>query len=108
MPMMTAIGRRALRAERLATAGRRGLPDFVIIGAPKCGTTSLFTYLAAHPLVLPSTTKEVHFVDRERNFARGERWYRSWFPRRSALVKAGAAHGSDRAVCGEATPNYLA
>jgi hypothetical protein len=102
------MSRRAKRAARSATASGRALADFVIVGAPKCGTTSLFTYLASHPLVMRSSVKEVHFVDRERNFARGERWYRAWFPSVSALEKVGRDHGVERAICGEATPNYLA
>jgi hypothetical protein len=36
-------------------------PDFLIIGAPKCGTTSLFHYLGEHPRVYPSPEKEPHF-----------------------------------------------
>jgi hypothetical protein len=35
--------------------------DFFIVGAPKAGTTSLFDYLAAHPLVIGTTPKETHF-----------------------------------------------
>jgi len=108
VPRLTTISRRAKRAARLATANGRALPDFVIVGAPKCGTTSLFTYLASHPLVMRSSIKEVHFVDRERNFARGERWYRAWFPPVATLERVGREHGRDRAICGEATPNYLA
>src|SRR4051794_17739526 len=104
---MTTLSRRASRAARMATASGRALPDFVIIGAAKCGTTSLYSYLCGHPLVLQATTKEVHFVDRERNFARGERWYRAWFPPVSTLERTARDHGADRAICGEATPNYL-
>jgi len=104
---MTTLSRRANRAARMATASGRALPDFVIIGAPKCGTTSLFSYLCSHPLVLHSTTKEVHFVDRERNFERGERWYRAWFPPTATLERTAEDHGAERAICGEATPNYL-
>jgi lipopolysaccharide transport system ATP-binding protein len=91
----------------MATAGGRALPDFVIIGAPKCGTTSLFSYLVHHPLVLGSATKEVHYADREANVARGERWYRAWFPPTATLQRVGRANGVERAICGEATPNYL-
>jgi len=38
-----------------------GFPDFLIIGAPKCGTTSLFHYLGQHPKVYTSPEKEPHF-----------------------------------------------
>jgi hypothetical protein len=37
-------------------------PDFFIVGAPKCGTTALYTYLAAHPGIFMSPVKEpYHF-----------------------------------------------
>ncbi len=70
----------AARRWRGATAGLRTLPDVVILGAQRGGTTSLFNWLALHPKVAPSTTKEVHYFDR--HYARGERWYRAHFPLR--------------------------
>jgi hypothetical protein len=39
---------------------RRG-PDFLIVGAPKCGTTSLFRYLRQHPNVYAPSRKEPHY-----------------------------------------------
>jgi hypothetical protein len=41
------------------------LPDFIIGGAPKCGTTALFEYLNQHPQVFTSTPKEPHFFASE-------------------------------------------
>lgn len=82
---------------RRATARQRRLPDFVIAGAQKAGTTSLFRYLAQHPAVGPALGKEVHYFDN--NFARGPDWYRAHFPYRWAAR-------SD-AVSGEASPYYL-
>ncbi len=99
---------RAARLGRRATASRRVLPDFVIAGAARCGTTSLYRYLVEHPLVVAAQIKEVHFVDRQHNLDKGERWYRSWFPTRSALGDAARRQGVDRAICGESTPNYFA
>lgn len=81
---------------RLLTAQARRLPDFVIIGAQKCGTTALYNYVAEHPDVAPSLTKEIHFFDN--HFHRGERWYKAHFPTRR--------FGSHR-MCGEASPAYL-
>jgi len=69
---------RAVAAWRLATASLRPLPDVVIIGTQRGGTTSLFTWLADHPSVAPATTKEVHYFDRF--YDNGERWYRAHFP----------------------------
>ena len=102
------VAYRATRLGRRATASWRAVPDFVVAGAAKCGTTSLYRYLVDHPLVLPAQIKEVHFVDRQHNFDKGEAWYRSWFPTRAALRSAADAHHAERAICGESTPNYLA
>ncbi|MGH2784710.1 MAG: sulfotransferase domain-containing protein [Actinomycetota bacterium] len=74
-------------------AGGR-LPSFLIIGAPKAGTTTLAAYLDAHPDVFVAREKEVHYFDT--NFSRGLDWYRSRF--------IGAM--SERAV-GEASPTYM-
>ncbi|MGF1492531.1 MAG: sulfotransferase [Microcoleaceae cyanobacterium] len=49
----------------------------LIIGAMKCGTTSLFHYLAEHPQVCPAKDKEPHFFSYERRFAKGISWYES-------------------------------
>ncbi|MCP5333794.1 MAG: hypothetical protein H7A13_10650, partial [Pseudomonadales bacterium] len=38
------------------------LPNLIIAGAPKCGTTSLFDYLVQHPQVGGSSVKETCYV----------------------------------------------
>ncbi len=77
------------------TTGR--LPNFIIIGGMKCGTTSLHRYLEKHPDVFMSKKKELKFFVDAKNgtWSRGLDWYRSQF--------AGAG---DAAVVGEATPEY--
>lgn len=84
-----------LPPERLATAGDRLLPSFVIIGAQKGGTSSLYHYLSSHPDTAPAFTKEVHFFNRWHR--RGIDWYRAFFPL-----------ASEAEIAGEASPNYLA
>lgn len=79
------------------SSDRRRLPDFVIIGGQKCGTTSLYDYLLQHPQIAGSFAKEVKFFDV--NFDKGLVWYQSHFPLAKDLGK------SD--VVGEATPYYL-
>lgn len=70
----------ARRAElRWRTGQPRALPDAVILGAQKSGTSSLHNYLTQHPAVTAPLRKEVHFFDL--NFARGEDWYRAHFGR---------------------------
>jgi hypothetical protein len=94
--------RLAVFPARLATARQRVLPDFLVIGAQRAGTTSLYRYLLQHPDVAPARVKEVHFFDDA--FARGPAWYRAHFPRAAALSRPGAAR---RRITGEATPYYL-
>src|SRR2546422_921311 len=53
------------------------LPDFVIIGAKRSGTTSLTRYLGAHPDVFMARPKEPHFFDL--HYDRGLDWYRGLF-----------------------------
>lgn len=90
-----------LRATKARTGGAPetgSLPDFVIIGAPKCGTTFLYHLLTKHPHVEPAAFKETHYFDRL--FEKGTEWYRGCFlPTR---WKDGR-----RTITGEATPRYL-
>lgn len=88
---------------RLRTAPLRTLPDFVIIGAQRAGTTSLYDYIIQHPDVHKSAHKELHYFDL--NFARGAAWYRAHFPYSMNRILA-AARGR-KFVTGEATPYYL-
>ncbi len=65
------------------TKTRRGgptasIPSFIVIGAMKCGTGSLYRYLAQHPQILHSRPKEAHFFDN--SYTRGASWYRGHFP----------------------------
>jgi len=86
---------------RMLNAGSRPLPDFLIIGAQRCGTTSLYRYLEKHPQVIGAApSKGVHYFDVHHE--RSLRWYRAHFPtrrRRERVVK--------RAVTGEASPYYV-
>ncbi|MDY6788327.1 MAG: sulfotransferase [candidate division WOR-3 bacterium] len=54
------------------------LPDFIIIGAMKCGTGSLYKYLSTHPEITPSTVKETNFFLREES-SNSEINYRHYF-----------------------------
>ena len=75
----------------------RILPNFLIVGAAKSGTSSLWHYLRAHPDVFVPSQKEIYFFDRDPVFKRGIDWYASLF----------AEAGSKKAI-GEATPTYMA
>jgi hypothetical protein len=64
---------------QLRLRDERSLPQAMIIGAMKCGTSSLHNYLTQHPGVIAPLRKEVHYFDVR--FAQGERWYRANFGR---------------------------
>ena len=64
---------------QLRLRDERSLPQAMIIGAMKCGTSSLHNYLTQHPGVIAPLRKEVHYFDVR--FDEGERWYRANFGR---------------------------
>jgi hypothetical protein len=86
------------------TRSRRVLPDFLIIGTQRGGTTSLYKYLVQHPDVAHALTKELRFFDL--NYHRGIDWYRSRFPTEGYRRRVRRRRGVDLVV-GEASPDYL-
>ena len=86
------------------TRGRRVLPNFLILGTQRGGTTSLYKYLVQHPCVAHALTKELRFFDL--HYQRGVDWYRSRFPTRRHLQRMRRRHGVEPTV-GEASPDYL-
>jgi hypothetical protein len=91
------------RIYRYVSAARRRLPDYIIAGAQKSGTTSLWAYLSEHPDVDPPMTKEMSFFDV--NYDRGMNWYRMHFP----LDTSEDANGDTRPamLTGESTAYYM-
>jgi hypothetical protein len=71
------------------------LPTFVTIGAQKCGTTALHSYVARHPDVSMSRPKELDFFCEGRNWERGVDWYKEHFD-------------ASKPARGESSPNYTA
>ena len=71
------------------------LPNLVVIGAQKCGTSGLHYHLGLHPEISMSKPKELNFFIEERNWPRGTDWYRSHFDPRARIR-------------GESSPNYTA
>jgi len=78
-----------------ARSGPGALPNLIVIGAQKCGTSGLHYYLSLHPEISVSRPKELNFFIAERNWPRGVDWYRSHFDP-NAKVRS------------EASPNYTA
>lgn len=95
-PRLGVLGSR--HRARALTCFARAKPDFLIIGAAKSGTTSLYEMVCRHPRVAPAVRKEVGYFDDARMHARGMLWYRHHFP--TVLRKRGM-------LTGEATPSYL-
>jgi hypothetical protein len=101
----------------MAGAGQPALPNLIVIGAMKCGTSALHYYLSLHPDVQMSSPKELNYfcesarppewvrdpdaIDErimrgwEHNWERGSEWYSRHFDAKAA-------------VRGEASPNYTA
>lgn len=71
-------------------------PDLMIIGSPRCGTTSLYKYITSHPQILAAANKEICFFSE--HFNKGFAWYQAHFP-----PPIDAQHF----LTGEATPTYL-
>mgnify|MGYP006290587211 CR=1 FL=1 len=69
------------------------LPTFIIIGAMKAGTTSLYRYLEVHPQITMSRRKEINFFVAEKSWNKGARWYKRQFTGPGPCF-------------GEASPNY--
>ena len=88
----------APQAEREEPKTTGALPDFIIIGTQKGGTTFLYHLLTQHPLVQPAASKESHFFDLF--FDEGIEWYRRCFP-------APGWKDGRRTITGEASPYYL-
>ncbi len=93
-----------VHGERRLTSALRALPDFLVIGGQRCGTTSFYNQIARHPAVARAFRKEVHFFDQ--SYGRGAGWYRSNFPLRLGQRIAGRLRGTD-ALTGEASPYYI-
>lgn len=74
------------------------LPNFLIIGAQRSGTTSLYNYLIQHPNIISAMTKEVHFFDL--NFNKGASWYESQF-------NLNQKTSNNKYITGEASPYYI-
>jgi hypothetical protein len=102
-------GKRLLRGLGVATSRWRPLPDYLIIGAHRAGSTSLWAYLSQHPSVAANFprlqgVKGVRYFDE--NYFRGDDWYRSHFPTTAYRGYLRRRHGAP-ALAGDASSYYL-
>ncbi|MCI0559446.1 MAG: sulfotransferase domain-containing protein [Nitrososphaera sp.] len=85
-------------------ADSRSLPDFIIAGTQKGGTTALYSLLSHHPNITPALVKEIHYFDW--HYSRGLKWYKAHFP-----IINNKSMRSSRDNCpfitGEASPYYM-
>lgn len=73
------------RAERFGPGAGGRLPDLLLIGAAKCGTTSLHAYLDQHPDVAMAELKELRFFQ-DPDGARWQSWYEAQFDPTARVV----------------------
>ena len=86
--------RRASRARR--HHGHGALPNLIIIGGLKCGTTSLHHYLNLHPEVAMSRPKELNFFVTELNWPLGRDWYAGHFDPSAPVRGESSPHYTNR------------
>ncbi len=87
------------------TVAARMSPSFLIVGAQRCGTTSLYRALARHPLVLKAVwRKGVHYFDVA--YHKGPEWYRAHFPLKATARLVARRHGQVP-LAFESSPYYL-
>lgn len=98
------VVRRAYVQMGEATAGTRLRPSFILVGAQRCGTTSLFRALTAHPQAArPAFHKGVNYFDL--NYYRSMRWYIGHFPLSRTAWRRAAPYREPAAF--EASGYYL-
>lgn len=102
-------GRRAVQYAAVTvgrlTSGARMLPGFLIVGAQRCGTTSMYRTLERHPAVMTAVMhKGVHYFDM--NYGRGIGWYAAHFPL-SRAARWLAASVDIAPVTFESSPYYM-
>lgn len=88
---------------RYITSSIRVLPSFIIVGAVRCGTTSLYYNICEHSSVLPASYDEIGFFDS--NYELGISWYKSMFPTKFEIKKIKSKTGNS--ITGEDTPFYF-
>ena len=88
-----------------ATSGARVLPELLICGGQRCGTTSMYKALVQQPTIFrPIWRKGVHYFDV--GYDHDVDWYRSHFPLETQLTRAAKRHQT-RALSFESSPYYL-
>jgi hypothetical protein len=104
-PRLQELVRATARTTGRLTAPARMTPSFLIVGAQRCGTTSMYKTLSQHPMVLPAVLhKGAHYFDT--GYGHGPAWYRGHFPLQVTARRAAPAPGR-LPITGESSPYYL-
>jgi hypothetical protein len=88
------LGSEPTDAEEPIDAESEMLPNFIIIGAMKAGTSSLHLYLQTHPDVFMSFPKEPEYFVEKSNWKKGQGWYESLFRDAGPAIAIGEASTS--------------
>ncbi len=91
--------------DRAIDKGKRPSPSFLILGAQKAGTTSIYEYLNQHPLVVKARRRETHCLDWRWNHTLNTRKERKEHCLSFFLAKELKSHPS--CMTGDSTPSYL-
>lgn len=78
-------------------------PDFLVIGAMKCATSTVCAYLEDHPDIFMVKGREPQFFSHDANFALGTAWYEALFDGRTDEALSG--EGSNSYAAGELHPD---
>lgn len=81
------------------------LPNFIIIGVQRGGTTSMYKYITKHPKIIPALRKEIHFFDIK--YGKGISWYQSQFMQNFIYCALRRKKKYKDSITGEATPYYI-
>jgi hypothetical protein len=104
-PRLQELARATARTTGRLTASARMTPSFLIVGAQRCGTTSMYKTLSQHPMVLPAVLhKGAHYFDT--GYGHGPAWYRGHFPLHVTARRAAPAPGR-LPITGESSPYYM-
>jgi hypothetical protein len=101
---LSARGRKLLFETRRLSGAPRAMPDFIVIGAQKSGTSSMFAYLRQHQQIVRPLFKEPYFFDR--HYQRGLHWYGCNFPSRNTISRLNDRFGLAHLTF-EATATYV-
>jgi len=92
---------------RKMTSRLRSLPDFIIIGVGRAGTTALYSYLIQHPSIVAASTDnnesvaDLHFF--EYMISNNIQWYKSHFP----ILFSKSKNQKNSFITGEYTSTYI-